>query len=469
MDNKKAIVIVRGDDTDFNGANFLTINLNTEILDLTTFSATFTLGNIIKTFNDLSSGSIKLNFSSAETKNLPPVCYGVLKLVDENKKIGTIESLIPFKVISVIDGNAIATEPYTLNFDVEQGGQTILNISVESAVTVEVGTTTTLPSGSDATVTNSGTSNHLVLDFGIPQGEAGQDGKDGIDGKDGSDGKDAKINNVTTLALTANYGLTLTQSGSTANISGKEITDVVDGISAVIPAQATEQNQLADKSFVNSSIATNTANFIGTFNSVAELEAYSGTVTNNDYAFVVGTDSDGNTVYVRYKYNANDQEWLYEYELNNSSFTAVQWASINSGITSTAVTTIGTALQPNDNITNLTNNAGFITTSALANYQQKPTVTTISSGDNITLADNTIYNGAELSSLTITTSSSATVGFGCELYFSSGATATTLTASNITFTGDDTVNGVFTPASSKRYSCIIYYDGSNYNGVSRGV
>lgn len=89
-------------------------------------------------------------------------------------------------------------------------------------------------------------------------------------------------------------------------------------------------------SFVNSSVSTNTANFIGTFSSVADLEAYSGEVTNNDYAFVIGTDADGNTKYDRYKYtDATDPaSWEYEYTLNNSSFTAAEWATIQSGLTS---------------------------------------------------------------------------------------------------------------------------------------
>lgn len=113
----------------------------------------------------------------------------------------------------------------------------------------------------------------------------------------------------------------------------------ISDIEALIPAQASTSNQLADKNFVNSSISTNTANFIGTFNSVAELEAYSGTVTNNDYAFVIGTDSAGNTTYNRYKYNGNTQQWIYEYTLNNSSFTATQWAAIQSGITAAKVST----------------------------------------------------------------------------------------------------------------------------------
>ena len=109
----------------------------------------------------------------------------------------------------------------------------------------------------------------------------------------------------------------------------------INTINSKIPAQASSSNQLADKEFVNSSISTNTAYFIGTFNSVAELEAYSGTLTNNDYAFVIRTDVQGNTVYDRYKYTdaTTPASWVFEYTLNNSSFTASQWQSINSGIT----------------------------------------------------------------------------------------------------------------------------------------
>ena len=98
--------------------------------------------------------------------------------------------------------------------------------------------------------------------------------------------------------------------------------------------------------FVNSSIATNTANYISNngepFTSVEQLEAYSGTVTNNDYAFVTGTDSEGNTYYDRYKATVKGSSvtWALEYRLNNSSFTAAQWSAINSGITSVLVSKI---------------------------------------------------------------------------------------------------------------------------------
>ena len=98
--------------------------------------------------------------------------------------------------------------------------------------------------------------------------------------------------------------------------------------------------------FVNSSIATNTANYISNngnpFTSVEQLNTYTGTVTNNDYAFVNGIDSDGNTYYDRYKATVNGSSvtWSLEYRLNNSSFTAAQWSAINSGITTALVAKI---------------------------------------------------------------------------------------------------------------------------------
>lgn len=123
-----------------------------------------------------------------------------------------------------------------------------------------------------------------------------------------------------------------------SSLSGLE--SRVTTIEGDIPAQASASNQLADKNFVNSSIATNTANFIGTFNSVAELEAYSGAKDDNDYAFVISTDAAGNTLYNRYKWNGT--AWLFEYALNNSSFTSNQWAAINSGATTTNIGQIAT-------------------------------------------------------------------------------------------------------------------------------
>lgn len=105
----------------------------------------------------------------------------------------------------------------------------------------------------------------------------------------------------------------------------------IDAIEEKIPSSASASNQLADKNFVNSSIATNTATFKGTYNSLAELQAVTG-ATNNDYGFVIEYDEQGNEYYDRYKFNGT--AWVFEYKIESTPFTAAQWAAIQSGITS---------------------------------------------------------------------------------------------------------------------------------------
>ena len=104
----------------------------------------------------------------------------------------------------------------------------------------------------------------------------------------------------------------------------------INTINSKIPSQASHTNQLADKEFVNSSIANDAATFQGTFESVNDLPTTN--VKKNDYAFIVTVVSGGNPEYKRYKYNGT--QWLEEFVLNNSSFTANQWTAINSGISS---------------------------------------------------------------------------------------------------------------------------------------
>ena len=142
----------------------------------------------------------------------------------------------------------------------------------------------------------------------------------------------------------------------TLKVKGKDIIDIIDSLPKDIidiidylPNDVSKENKLTTKDFVNSSIATNTANFLGTFNTLEEIEALTD-VTNNDYAFWKTTDTLGSVVFKRYKYIADKQEWKFEYDLNNSSFTAEQWKAINSGITAELVAKIGYELGQNENV-----------------------------------------------------------------------------------------------------------------------
>jgi hypothetical protein len=102
--------------------------------------------------------------------------------------------------------------------------------------------------------------------------------------------------------------------------------------------------------------------------------------------------------------------------------------------------------------------------------EAQSTIQTLSATDSITLADNTIYNGGEQTALTIALPANYSIGFLCEIDFSSGSTATTLTYPNtIKWLGDDIASNIFTPVANKRYTVIVYYDGIEYVGVVKGV
>jgi hypothetical protein len=147
----------------------------------------------------------------------------------------------------------------------------------------------------------------------------------------------------------------------------RSLSSAIEAILLLIPSAATSLNKLADKAFVNSSIATASATFRGTYNLVTDLSltvsathaqiatALAGAVSdedNNDYAFVQIPTSDATPTQIakteRYKFNGT--AWAFEYELNNSGFTSAQWAALNSGITSGLVGKLN-ALPTNDELT----------------------------------------------------------------------------------------------------------------------
>ena len=161
--------------------------------------------------------------------------------------------------------------------------------------------------------------------------------------------QNTKQDNLTQTQLNAvNSGIDQTKVAQIATNTGNitSNTNRITTIEGKIPSAASSSNQLTDKNYVDNSIATNTANYISDngqpFQSLADLEAYSGPLTNNDYAFVVSTDAAGNLLYTRYKYNADQELWAEEYTIANPTFTSDQWAAINSGVTQNDVNQIGT-------------------------------------------------------------------------------------------------------------------------------
>lgn len=113
-----------------------------------------------------------------------------------------------------------------------------------------------------------------------------------------------------------------------------------DELKEYIPAEAGSSNKLADKQFVQNIVATNTAYFIGTFGSLDELKAYTGEKSNNDFAYVKVMQTPATTFvdhYDRYRYRANGNVWVYEYSIDNPTFSAEQWDILNNGATKSYV------------------------------------------------------------------------------------------------------------------------------------
>jgi len=81
---------------------------------------------------------------------------------------------------------------------------------------VSVGTTSTLSAGSPATVSNSGTTYNAVLNFGIPQGIQGATGSTGPTGPTGPTGSAATVAVGTTTTLASGTPATVTNSGSSS-------------------------------------------------------------------------------------------------------------------------------------------------------------------------------------------------------------------------------------------------------------
>ena len=159
---------------------------------------------------------------------------------------------------------------------------------------------------------------------------------------------------ATNTAVSTNYVKKSDYQGFATNVNTAmtELSDSVDLINSKIPDGASPSNKLADKNFVNSSINNIAAFYItadvagNAFETVAQLTSattfYSGgverTPTRNDYC-IVRTDENHNNATTRYYYQ---NQWEFQYIVNETALTADQLEALNSGITSGKVTQIST-------------------------------------------------------------------------------------------------------------------------------
>lgn len=165
------------------------------------------------------------------------------------------------------------------------------------------------------------------------------------------------INDLTSSSQQAalNSGATSTNIGQIATN-----TSAISTINDKIPSAATSSNQLADKQYVDNAIQTNSAHFRGNWATWAtvptDVNDYPAdddgnkTPTVNDYMVVQdASDYTGETLTGAWQFTytgvwaTNGKAgWLPRFQINEDPLTPAQQAALDSGITSSLVTQIGT-------------------------------------------------------------------------------------------------------------------------------
>ena len=158
----------------------------------------------------------------------------------------------------------------------------------------------------------------------------------------------AQQNALNSGATTTNIGQIATNTGNISTIQGK------------IPSAASASNQLADKAFVTDLVQTNSAHFRGNWATWAAVPTSTAdypadddgnkTPTVNDYLVVQdASDYTGDTLVGAWQFTytgdwtTNGKSgWLPRFQINENPLTPSQQAALDSGITSTLVTQIGT-------------------------------------------------------------------------------------------------------------------------------
>ena len=153
------------------------------------------------------------------------------------------------------------------------------------AATITVGSTYTLPAGSSATVTNSGTTSDAILNFGIPRGNEGARGETGATG-----------NGISSITLNPNYTLTIRYTNGTSynttSVRGETGADGFSPIATVAKSGDTATISITDAE------GTTTAEITDGTDGTNGADGFSpiATVTKSgDTATISITDAEGTT------------------------------------------------------------------------------------------------------------------------------------------------------------------------------
>lgn len=126
---KKYIYIFKGDDTNWNGEQFLTVNItsSTPEVDLSEMTAKFTLGSYTHTY-PLETGTFSVDLTAATTGAYAcgPI-FGIIQIIDKTGKVKTVSNKIPF----FITNKVIDEQDQTFNAEVSPDSPIQIEVEVD--------------------------------------------------------------------------------------------------------------------------------------------------------------------------------------------------------------------------------------------------------------------------------------------------------------------------------------------------
>ena len=159
-----------------------------------------------------------------------------------NISVGSVTTLPAGSNATVV--NSGTSLDAVLDFGIPQGvkGDTGETGATGQSANISVGSVTTLPAGSNATVVNSGTLLDAVLDFGIPQGVKGDTGETG---PQGPAGKTGPVGPAGPQGIQGETGAT-GPAGASATIAVGTVTTLPSGSNATVTNSGTSSSAVFD-------------------------------------------------------------------------------------------------------------------------------------------------------------------------------------------------------------------------------
>lgn len=339
---EQKIKIFRGDDTNWNGENLLNFVVTSETVDLSTMTAKFIVGSIVFDNIPLTTGEFTINFTHQQTASMPwGLNKGVLQILDADKRIKTVTNAINLFVTS----EPIAEESQTINVTVPEGSEIQIGLQVGiKYVTYDEFEQTVIQLNNEINkkVSKSGdfmTGPLSFEDFSISSG----DGMAKIEGAKYGLRVDTTTGLGASLLTVGGRGDILTSLDVKSAYSPTG-TDPVNG-QAVASAISTKQNTIPDLADIRSGAA------------LGETAVQPATMTA-----ALATKQDKLTTTQMQAVDSGANSTNIGQIATNTATIATKQDIINDLTTIRSGAALGaTALQPNDNITELVNNAGYIT------------------------------------------------------------------------------------------------------------